>query len=231
MKRFWTSATAAPAAGEFAILLDGKPLQLPGERRLRLPYAALAEAIAAEWAAAPPLFSPSDLPLTQLANTAQERVRPHRAAIIRQLAAYGLNDLLCYRAENPPALAAREAAQWDRWLEWTYARYGVALRVTAGITPIAQPMETEACFTAALDAYSEYGLAALGVMVPALGSLVLGLAVAAGALPPAEAADIAFTDELWQEAQWGQDREALARRRQITAEIVTSRHFFDLCQG
>ena len=68
----------------------------------------LAEAIAAEWAEAPENFTPDDVPLTRLVATAQERVRTHRAAIIDQLAAYGRNDLLCYRAADSTLRATED---------------------------------------------------------------------------------------------------------------------------
>lgn len=231
MKRFWTTTTAIADGEHFTVLLDSKALKLPGGRGLSVPYAPLAEGVAAEWGAAPKDFSPDDLPLTQLTSTAQDRVRPHRAEIVRQLAAYGLNDLLCYRADGPAQLVAHENAQWDKWLQWARERYAVALLTTAGVLPINQPEDTETRFVAALDAYTEYGLAALGVLVPALGSLVLALAVAEGALPPETAAETAFADELWQESNWGQDKEAIARRRHVTADVVSSRRFLELCQG
>jgi chaperone required for assembly of F1-ATPase len=231
MKRFWTTTTAIADGEHFTVLLDAKPLKLPGGRGLSVPYAALAEGIAAEWGAAPQEFSPDDLPLTQLTSTAQDRVRQHREAIIRQLAAYGLNDLLCYRAEGPAPLVAQENEQWDKWLDWARERYGVELLITTGVLPINQPEDTATRFATALDAYTEYGLAALGVLVPALGSLVLGLAVAEGALDAQAASDTAFTDELWQETNWGQDKEAIARRRHVTADVASSQYFLSLCQG
>jgi len=231
MKRFWTTTTTIADGEHFTVLLDSKPLKLPGGRGLSVPFPTLAEAIAEEWGAAPAEFSPDDLPLTQLTSTAQDRVALHRAEIIRQLTAYGLNDLLCYRADGPAPLVAQENEQWDKWLDWARERYGVELFITAGVLPINQPAEAAARFSTALDAYTEYGLAALGVVVPVLGSLVLGLAVAEGALDAQTASDTAFTDELWQEANWGQDKEALARRRHIVADVAVSRRFLELCRG
>jgi len=231
MKRFWTTTTTIADGEHFTVLLDSKPLKLPGGRVLSVPYPALAEAIAVEWGAAPTEFSPDDLPLTQLASTAQDRVALHRANIIRQLAAYGMNDLLCYRADGPAPLVAQQSRLWDQWLHWAQNRHGVELLITAGVLPINQPTETAARFTAALDAFTEYGLAALGVIVPALGSLVLGLALAEGALDAQTASDTAFTDELWQEANWGQDKEAITRRRHIAADVAVSQRFLELCRG
>ncbi len=234
MKRFWTSTAAQQHEDGFAILLDGKILHLPGGNPLNVPFPALAAAIAQEWAEAggeTKNFTPDDLPLTRLASTARERVHHHRDNIISQLAAYGLTDLLCYRAENQPALAAREQELWQPQLDWAAQTYGIQLRTTAGIVPIPQPPEALAIFTAALAAMTDYQLAAIGVIVPALGSLILGLAVAANALTPDAACNLAFLGELWQEEHWGADEAAAARRQIIRDDIATSAHFMALCSS
>jgi chaperone required for assembly of F1-ATPase len=231
MKRFWTSTTAQKQQDGFNILLDGHPLRLPGGNRLNVPFPTLADAIAAEWAQTDGDFTPDDLPLTRLASTAQERVHHHRDGIISQLAAYGLNDLLCYRAENQPALAAREHEHWQPWLDWAAQTHGIRLRTTAGIVPIAQPPEASAIFTGALAAMTDYQLAALGVIVPALGSLVLGLALTAGALSPDAAHNLACLGELWQEEHWGTDEPASARRQIIQADIAEAARFMALCEA
>ena len=50
--------------------------------------------------------------LNELAKTKySHRIEPARTAYAQGLAAYGESDLLCYRAEAPPAPAARGAAR------------------------------------------------------------------------------------------------------------------------
>ena len=46
----------------------------------------------------------TDTPLTRLAGTAAERIAPDPAPTVDAIARYGEFDLLCYRAETPPAL-------------------------------------------------------------------------------------------------------------------------------
>jgi chaperone required for assembly of F1-ATPase len=57
-------------------------------------------------------------------------------------------------------------------------------------------------------------------MVPSLGSLVLGLAVARGRLAAEAAHRLAILDETFQERLWGTDAQALARRQRIAAEVA-----------
>ena len=174
-------------------------------------------------------ISPDDLPLTRLASTAQERVAPHRADMISQLAAYGMNDLLCYRAETPDSLVARQNDNWNHWLQWAGNSHGVQLLTTAGLVPIDQTPSTKTALHKTLSAQSDYTIAALGVIVPALGSLILGLALMARALDPQAACTTAFLDELWQEEQWGTDREAVLRRAKSTEDVAVSAQFMYLC--
>ena len=56
-------------------------------------------------------------------------------------------------------------------------------------------------------------LAALHVMTTLSGSLLIPLAHVAGRLPAQEAWSAAHVDELFQEARWGEDAEAVLRRQ------------------
>ncbi|HET9018168.1 MAG TPA: hypothetical protein VFN46_01200 [Acetobacteraceae bacterium] len=60
-----------------------------------------------------------------------------------------------------------------------------------------------------------------------MGSLVLGLALAEGALAGAEAHALAMLDETFQEEFWGRDEEALARRRRIGDDVILAARFLE----
>jgi chaperone required for assembly of F1-ATPase len=237
MKRFWDAAAAeSQPDGGFAVLLDGRPVRLPGEHAvtLRVAEAAIAEAIAAEWAAAGGArdgeFTSEDVPLTRLAGTAQARIAPDPAPTIEGLAAYGETDLLCYRAPES-SLAARQAAAWQPLLDWAALALDAPLAATTGLMPVRQPAASLAALRAALAALPPIRLAALSVAVPALGSLVLGLALAAGRIDAAEATALATLDEAHQEAIWGQDAEALARRRRMASDVALAARLLALTGG
>ena len=209
-RRFWTTAGVRPEAGGFAVALDARPLRTPAGAALVAPTEALAAAIAAEWDALEAEIDPRRLPLTRLANSAIDRVAPQRAAIVAAIAEYGATDLLCYRAEGPEALAARQAAAWDPWLLWARRSLGaplLAFRRSDAPAPAAREPRRP---RAAVAAESDFGLVALHDLVALSGSLVLGLAVRRGALDPAEAWELSRLDETWQAEQWGLDSEAEA---------------------
>lgn len=234
MKRFWTTASVAPHDDGFSVQLDGRPMRLPGGAPLRVATAPLAEALAAEWKAAGGALGGTldwdDLPLTRLAGTAQDRIAPDPAATVSALAAYGTADLLCYRGEDP-RLAERQSAAWQPVLDWAALALDAPLRATTGIMPIAQPPAAIAALRAAVAKLGPLELAALGVLVPAFGSLVLGLAVALGRLDASAAHALALLDETFQEAAWGQDAEALARRRHIAAEVAMAGRLLALARA
>jgi chaperone required for assembly of F1-ATPase len=226
VKRFWDQATAEPVDGAYAILLDGRPMHLPGGVTLRLAHPPLAHAIAAEWQCAGGgkggEMSFADTPLTRLAGTAQARIAADPAPAADAIAGYAETDLLCYRAEAPESLIRRQEAAWQPWLDWAERRHGARLRVTSGIVAIRQPRDSLAALRAAVGEFDPWALAALGIAVPALGSLVLGLALAEQLLDPAAAHSLGALDELFQAEHWGEDADAAARRQAVADDIAVA---------
>jgi chaperone required for assembly of F1-ATPase len=235
MKRFWDTATSVAEGEGWGVRLDGRPVRLPGGVPLVLPGRALAEAVAAEWNAAGGAkggeMSYADVPLTRIAGTAQERIAPDPEPVALEIARYAESDLLCYRAGAPDALVARQEAGWQPWLDWAERRHGARLRVTSGVVHVPQPAEALAALAGAVAVQDAFALAALGVAVPALGSLVLGLALADGALAAGLAHDLSVLDETFQEELWGRDAEAAARRARIRGEIELVGRFLALLRA
>lgn len=231
MKRFWDDARAEATEGGFAILLDGKPVRLPSGARLRVTAPGLADAIAGEWRAAGGAkggeMRPEQVPLTRLVGTAEDRIAPDPAATVAAIARYGESDLLCYRATESK-LAARQAEGWDPWLSWSARALDAPLRVTTGIMPVPQTDQSLRALHHAVAQHPPLALAALGVAVPALGSLVLGLALAGGHLAPAEAHRLSTLDETFQEERWGTDPESTARRASAAADIALAARLVSL---
>jgi chaperone required for assembly of F1-ATPase len=232
VKRFWDTVTIAPAESGYAILLDDKPMHLPDGAVLQADSRALALAIAKEWRAAGEAkggeMSFADTPLTRLAGTAQRCIAPDPGPTVDAIARYAECDLLCYRAERPEELVARQAREWQPWLDWVAVAYDAPMRVGGGIGYIKQHRGSVAALRHAVAALDVAALAALGVAVPALGSLVVGLAMAEGRLDARAAHALGALDELFQAEAWGEDAEAAARREAIGAEIAIAERFLQL---
>jgi len=219
MKRFYTEVAVTPMDGGFVILLDSRPVRTPAGKRLSLPRKKLADAIAEEWQAQGETVMAATMPLLRLANTVIDGVADHREAVIAAILRFGENDLLCYRAHQPPELAARQAAGWDPLLEWVAQKYGAKLRVAAGLTHVDQPPEALAALRRGLESYDAFSLSGLHVIASITGSVVLALAVAEEFITGTDAFELSRIDEIYQAEKWGEDAEAATRATSLAYEL------------
>jgi chaperone required for assembly of F1-ATPase len=208
-KRFWTDVSVRAVPGGFEVLLDARVLKTPGKVSLLLPTEQLAKAVAAEWAGVEGLVKPHLMPMTRLANTAIEKVAPLRAEVIEEILRYGGSDLLCYRAEAPSALIARENEVWSPLLDWAAKALGARLTVTSGIIAVDQPSEAMDALRKVVTAHDHFALTALYDMTAISGSLIIALA-AANDHDPESLWRAARLQEHVQSEQWGVDEEAAA---------------------
>jgi len=225
MKRFYRTAEAGEGN---RILLDGRPVRTPSGAALALPNVRLAEAVADEWSAQGETIDPRSMPLTGLANAAIDRVAPDPAAFAKGLAAYGEGDLLHYRADGPAPLAARQADHWDPILAWAQQRYDVVFEIAIGVIHMPQPPETVARLAAAVAGRDPFALAGLSPLVTISGSLLIGLALAEGAVGLDAAWAAATLDERWQAEHWGEDAEAAAALAGRRADFAAAARFLSL---
>ena len=124
-------------------------------------------------------------------------------AVIGELLDYAGSDLLCYRAEHPEALVARQAEVWQPLLEWAARDLDAPLRVACSSSPrdSTEPTPDNA----------EFALA-----------LLRGCVGADAAFAAAEL-DGSFQIELW-----GEDPEATRRRAAVHAELAAAGRLFEL---
>jgi chaperone required for assembly of F1-ATPase len=228
VKRIYHKAEAVQAAGGHGMALDGRLVKTPGRRDLVVPSPALAAAIAAEWAAQQEEIRRETMPLTRLAGATIDRDAAHHGAVVRQIADYAGTDLVCYRATHPSALVARQQEVWQPLLDWAAERYAAPLTVISGVIPSSQPPASLAAFTAAVAAYDDFALTALGTTTTACGSLVIALALLEGRLDAAEAFAASQLDESFQIEAWGEDEEQRERRAALDAEITAAARFVAL---
>jgi chaperone required for assembly of F1-ATPase len=226
-RAYETVAVEAVEAGH-GILLDLKPLRTPGRAPLVVPTVALARGIAAEWSAQEETVRPDTMPLTQLAATAIDRARGENAAMVAAIARYGETDLVCYRAEGPPALVERQRALWQPLVDWAALAHDAPLRTGEGIMPVVQPPEALAALRTAVAGLDEWRLSALSLATAATGSLVIGLALLGRRLDHGGAWEASQLDETFQIEQWGEDGEAMARRAALRQDLAATGRFLDL---
>lgn len=222
MKRFWKRARAERVEGGWLVRLDERPVRTPARRLCVVPVAGMADGIAAEWNNQDERINPLSMPLTRAASTCIDRVLPDVDAIRHDVAGYGGTDLLCYRAPEPAALAARQARGWDPVLAWAADALGARLVTAEGVMHIVQPSESVARLAAEVRALDAWELTALSELTTLSGSLLLGLAVFHGRLSPAEAWRLSRIDEEWNIEQWGEDAEAARQAARREADFLAA---------
>lgn len=227
-KRFWTEATVMQDASGWHVLLDDRPVRTPAKAPMDLPTEAMAHAIAGEWAAQGEELDPLSMPVTRSANSAIDRVATQHREVADMLAAYAETDLLCHRADGPERLRARQDAGWDPLLDWAEERFGARLVPTTGILPTEQPPGALDRLSEAVHGCDPFRLTALHDLVSLSGSLILGLAVAHGRLPPSDGWSISRIDEAWQIEQWGEDEQAAEVAARKFGEFAHAMRFWDL---
>jgi chaperone required for assembly of F1-ATPase len=227
-KRFYKTASAAETPAGFEILLDGRPVRTPAKQPLVVPTRALAEAIAAEWAAQGEHIDPATMPLSRLAITTIDGVSKHMADVAADIVKFAGNDLICYRADAPAALVELQTRAWDPVLAWAEEELGARFRLAEGVMPVEQDSAALARVADAVAPFDAMALATLHVMTTLTGSALLALAHARGRISEDEAWNAAHVDEDWQIRQWGVDVEAAARREKRRAEMQAASRFLAL---
>ena len=224
IKRFYGAVDIREAAdGQHTLTLDGRGARTPGGNPLSAQSRALMLKVVAEWERQRDTLNPAEMPLTRLINSAVDGVSLTMAETRADIVRYAGSDLLCYRAEEPEALAERQRLALDPILAWAAGALGARFVLTSGIVHVEQPTESIAAIRSAVRDFDDpVALAALSAMTTLTGSALLALAVARGRLSPEEAWLAAHLDEDFQAERWGADQEATARREARWREFAAA---------
>jgi chaperone required for assembly of F1-ATPase len=220
-RRFYKTVSTMEAETGFAVSLDGRIPKTPAKASLILPNLAVAQLVAAEWAAQGDAVIPASMPLTRLVNVAIDRAGVTRAAMIDEVVKYAGTDLVCYRAPNPETLRKAQAAAWDPLMDWATATHKVVLDITYDAMAIAQPTASLAALRAAIERYDDWHLTALAFANGLAGSAIVALALVDRLIDGETAFKAIRVEENWQASRWGADPDeehvANARRLDLVA--------------
>jgi len=227
-KRFWKEAKATETDGGYTVLLDGRAVKTPAKAGLVVPTQRMAEAIATEWDAQEEAIQPLTMPVTRSANAAIDKVAHQFTEVADMVADYGDADLLCYRANSPIELAARQAEAWDPLLDWAANALGSRLETRVGVLHAPQAPDSLEKLRQRVKAMSPFELTAFHDLVGISGSLIIGFATIDGVHAPERMWQLSRIDELWQIEQWGEDDEATEIARKKLAEFLHASRFYKL---
>lgn len=225
-RRFYKTVAVVEAGGGWQVQLDHRNLRTPKASLMVLPTQGVAEQVAAEWAAQTDVIEMATMHATRLANTAIETIGGSRDGVAHQVAQYAGADLLCYFADDPAALVARQEAAWSPLLARAAAEEGLHFERCAGIVHKAQPDETLTRVREIALSLDDFQLAGLAFGVPLFGSAVLAIGVLRGWLSGEAAFDLSRLDEAFQEEKWGVDAEAAERTDRLRGEAAMLDRWF-----
>lgn len=218
-KRVYREVHVSQLDGGYRVLLDRIPVRSLCRKDLKLVNEGLARAVALEWADQGEKIDTSVLRLTMLAGRATDLTDEDRARIEAALIAYIETDLVCYRAEGPPALVRLQCAAWDPMVEWAKKRYSCAPSVTTGVLPTAPDTEVSRCYTAVVADLTDEQLVGLQEITAITGSLIVALALLEGEIDSDRAWYAGNIDEDYNISRWSEDAEAADRRARQRADL------------
>jgi len=231
VKRFFKTAEARAEGSLFRVVLDERPIRTPEGSDLVFPTLALATHVAEEWSEQEDEIKPLTMPIMRLACTAVDKVAPVREQVIDQLVRYGESDLVCYRSTEPDDLIALQNETWQPVLDWLDHSHGIKLNVTHGIVHVAQPQDALVRLAKRIAVYNDFELAGLGELTQLTGSLALALACMSGELSGDAVFLASQLDDDWQADKWGEDSEAVERRKNLQADISAAVQFIEKLGG
>jgi chaperone required for assembly of F1-ATPase len=236
MKRFYEIVSVKKvedgAGAGYTIMLDGKPVKTPSKNLMVVPNLPLAELVAAEWVEQETHILPDTMPLTQLVNTRIEKIGQERAALEAQILKYIDTDLLCYRAQTPDELVARQSVLWQKPLDW-YAEYaGHCFAVTDGLKALKQPAAIHQHIAADIAGLDIDRFTVLQMLVPLFGSVVLALAFLHGAQSADDVMACCFLEEdykfdLYNEQLHGGDPLTEKKRTAMRRDVEAAQDYLD----
>jgi len=230
-KRFYKNVSVAPKDAGFAIKLDARSVRTPQGSEFSVPTQALATALAGEWEAQTERIDPASMPLTKLCNSTLDGVSPNRQIVINDVAKFSGHDAVCYRAQEPEGLVARQSEFWDPVLNWAEKSLGVRWVCAGGVMPVTQEPNSADAIKTRLTDTCPFQLAALHELTTLSGSALLALAYQDGAISFERLWQASNVDEDWQIERWGADGEAEARRKIRLEDARAADRLFALAIG
>lgn len=218
VKRFYKEVSIGLSDGDHAIFLDGRAAKTVGRHPLASASIPLAEAMADEWRAQGEMIDLVAMPLTRLQGFVLDGGEGARGEWVDTIMAFAGSDLLCYHGDDP-ALAQRQADQWQPILDQVGAQFGGAFAVTQGIIAVAQPDGLLRAIRGHLMAMPLSGVFAHKLMAEILGSAALALAMGTDMIDTDTAFAASQLDHDFQAERWGVDGDAAARAAMVKGEL------------
>lgn len=233
IRRFYREVAVQQTEGGWQVALDGRGIKTVAGSAQTVPTAALAGALADEWARQGEKIDPQDLPMRDMADYAIDVLASDVPGMVQTLVTYADTDTLCYRADPDEPLHTRQLAVWEPLLMTFEQRFAMRMVRVSGIVHRPQDPAALAALHARLIGQNAFVLAGLEAMTRLAASLVTGL-LALEAESQSDALTLwqaACLEEEWQADLWGRDAEAEERRARREADFLRAWQFARAAQA
>ena len=228
MKKFWKKVSINKiSSNSFQIMLDERILQTPLKRELVLPNLNLTQQIVKEWDQVSKNINTESMIFYGLLSTSLDKIIDNRNLYIDDILDYIDTDLICYRAENPKELVELQKNKWDPVISLIEKYIGTKVRVFEGILPKKQHTTVHRKLNNLINQFNNFEISALHRITNITGSIFLSLCVLNKDISKNEFFELSCLDELWQEKNWGFDKETFQKRKKISIELDKSIFFLD----
>ena len=186
----------------------------------------------AEWVGQVETIKPETMPLTQLLTTCLDKVQGQREPLHKEVMNFLDTDLLCYRAGDPPAFAARQKMVWDPVLDWFKDSFSVDIQTTTELAALRQSPLVHQSVETYVRNLSDPSFAILQIVTAETGSLLLAIAFIEKAVTPQDAFNAAQAEELlkseiYNEETYGKAPDIEKKQAQILQTLQAARVFLD----
>jgi len=228
ISRFYKTVGLEEHDAGFQLTLDGRSAKTPERNELNIPTKGLAQAIASEWQGQGETIDFASMPMTGYQMSVLDSQPGEYKAWADEIIRLLKSDLLCYRADGPDELVARQVKCWDLLLASLSTELDITLRCNTGIVFVDQPADDIDRAHSLVGCMDVNTLLVTRRITELTGSAALALLATARAIDVDSLVTAAQLDEVFQAEKWGADEEAEQRRSQIAKEIADALRYFDL---
>ncbi len=229
MKRFYTTVAIENNDNDtYSISLDGKQIKTPLKKNLETQHQSIAKLIQGEWERQNEKVEPDSMPIMQILSTRIDKVDPERGKIVNQIMGYCDTDLLCYPAIEPEALATKQRALWQPYIDYINDKFDVTFQITTNIRALTQDDDIHDKIFAYLNDQDNDHLTLIRLVTELTGSLILAIAFVEKHISATEVFEAYQFEELYRiDLYEGIDPDTEKRHKSIKEDLSHYEHYRD----
>ena len=156
--------------------------------------------------------------MKNILNKAVHEIVNYREDIEIKLLEFAKTDLLFFWSEKND-LYLRQKKEWQPILDWVEDTLLVKINITSKLD-VPNNEELQNSLKGLFAKMTEKELACYYAAALNMKSVLLALALVKGKIDAKEAGKLSYLEELWQNEMWGNDEEAIKRRKERCDELV-----------